>query len=66
VDLAGTVRPLITYFFFLEFVLLTFLLAMGLITVESYNTIWSEATSTAFSTILAFWFGQRLVSKWSK
>jgi hypothetical protein len=57
---------MITYFFFLEFVLLTFLLAMGSITIEFYTTIWSAETETAFSTILAFWFGQRLVSKWSK
>ena len=66
VDLSATVRPLITYFFFLEFVLLTFLSAFGLISTELFQKLWSNEIVSIFSVIISFWFGQRLVSKWSK
>ena len=66
VNLSATVRPLITYFFFLEFVLLTFLSAFGLISLELFQLLWSEAVVGLFSVIISFWFGQRLVSKWAK
>jgi len=66
VNLSATVRPLITYFFFLEFVLLTFLSAFGLISIELFEKLWSDEIVGIFSVIVSFWFGQRLVSKWSK
>ena len=64
VDLSATVRPMITYFFFLEFVLLSLLSAFGVITEGMYQEIWSANIEAIFATIVAFWFGQRLVSKW--
>lgn len=66
VNLSATVRPVITYFFFLEFVLLTFLSAFGLISAELFDKLWSDEIVGIFSVIISFWFGQRLVSKWSK
>lgn len=66
VNLSATVRPLITYFFFLEFVLLTFLSAFGLISLELFQLLWSSEVVSIFSVIISFWFGQRLVSKWAK
>lgn len=66
VDLSATVRPLITYFFFLELVLLTVLSATGAISAELHLILWSPSIEATFSTIVAFWFGQRLVSKWVK
>ena len=66
VNLAATVRPLITYFFFLEFVLLTVLSAFGMINQELFQLLWSNEVVGIFSVIISFWFGQRLVSKWTK
>lgn len=66
VNLSASVRPLITYFFFLEFVLLTFLSAFGLISLDLFQLLWSESITGIFSVIISFWFGQRLVSKWTK
>ena len=66
VNLSATVKPLITYFFFLEFVLLTFLSAFGLISLELFQLLWSNEVVAIFSVIISFWFGQRLVSKWAK
>ena len=66
IDLSATVRPLITYFFFLEFVLLTLLSAFGVIESTMYKSIWTPNIEAIFATIVAFWFGQRLVSKWVK
>jgi len=66
VNLSATVRPLITYFFFFEFVLLTVLSAFDMISVELFKLLWSTEISGIFSVIVSFWFGQRLVSKWTK
>ena len=66
VNLSATVSPLITYFFFLEFVLLTFLSAFDLISLELFQLLWSNEVVSIFSVIISFWFGQRLVSKWAK
>ena len=66
VNLSATVRPCITYFFFLEFVLLTFLSAFDMISPEMFKYLWSDEVVSIFSVIISFWFGQRLVSKWSK
>jgi hypothetical protein len=64
VNLSGSVRPVVTYSFFAEFVLLTALRAFDAIDDATYSMIWSENTEAIFATILAFWFGQRLTSKW--
>ena len=65
VNLAASVRPIITYCFFFEFVLLTVLSSFGYIDQAQFNQIF-EPVSGIFATIISFWFGQRLVSKWAK
>ena len=65
VNHAAAVRPIITYCFFFEFVLLTVLSSFGYIDQAQFNQIF-EPVSGIFATIISFWFGQRLVSKWAK
>ena len=66
VDLSASVRPVITYAFFFEFVFLTILVAVGWISETQYNTIWSAEMAGIFATIISHWFGNKLVSKWTK
>lgn len=63
IDLAASVRPVITYIFFFEFLLLTVAMFFGWVTAEQYQIIWNEPTEAMFSIIISFWFGQRLVQK---
>ena len=42
INLSATVRPVMTYLLFIEFMLLTFLLAYGWITQELYQIIWNS------------------------
>ena len=65
VNLAASVRPLLTYLFFLEFVILTFLMAFDLISADLYMIIWSEPMQAIFAAVVSFWFGSRtLARKW--
>lgn len=64
VNLSGTVRPVVTYCFFFEFVLLTIALFAGWITDAQFNVVWSPETSGIFAVIISHWFGNKLVSKW--
>lgn len=66
INMSASVRPVITYAFFLEFVALTIAVVFFDMSTETYNSIWSDATASIFSTIISFWFGQRLVAKWKK
>jgi hypothetical protein len=60
INVSASVRPCITYFLFLEFVILTFLLAFGYIDGDLFKMIWSEDTmAPIFSAACAFYFGQR-------
>ena len=65
VNLAASVRPVLTYLFFVEFVVLTFLMAFGYIGSELYVLIWSEPMQAIFAAVVSFWFGSRtLARKW--
>jgi hypothetical protein len=66
VDLSGTVRPFITYAFFFEFFLLSLAVAFGALTEDQFKAIWSAEMSGIFATIMSHWFGNKLVSKWTK
>ena len=61
VNLAGSVRPTITYAFFIEFMVLTVLVSLGWITIEQYNTIWDAEMKALFAAVLSFWFGNRAI-----
>jgi len=64
INLAGTVRPVITYCFFFEFVLLTLAVFNGWITIEQFDAVWSNEVQGIFAVIISHWFGNKLVSKW--
>jgi len=59
VNLSASVRPVITYFFFLEFVLLTLAVFMGWVTNEQFGILWSPEMAGTWSGIICFWFGSR-------
>jgi hypothetical protein len=58
-DLAASVRPFITYLLFIEFMVLTFLLAFGYIDNEMYALIWSDEIMAMWAAVISFWFGSR-------
>jgi hypothetical protein len=58
-DLAASVRPFITYLLFIEFMVLTFLLAFGYINNEMYALIWSDEIMALWAAVISFWFGSR-------
>lgn len=72
--LRASVRPVITYTFFLFFIfvkLTAFVLVISQgLTVENLNlamaTIFDDTTVAVFSTILGFWFGARALEKFSE
>ncbi len=64
VDLCGTVRPVITYAFFLMFMFGHIAVWAGWMAPQDYNILFSEEARGIFSTVIMFWFGQRLSSKW--
>jgi len=66
VNYSGTVRPTITYSFFAGWLLLIILLAFGFITQGQFALVWSGETAGIFSVIISHWFGNKLVSKWTR
>jgi hypothetical protein len=68
--LAGTVRPLITYAFFVLYGLIKFA-QYQVVMVTLHLTDWTQALlnvwnledQALFATVISFWFGQRLLSK---
>jgi len=67
--LRGSVRPIITYAFFILFAAVkgTALVAMmsneGMDLATGLVAIWDSETQAIFSAIIAFWFGNRAMSK---
>ena len=67
VNYAASVRPTITYCVFVLFLLLHLAVFMGWISAEQYTVLMAGgALDGIFSTMIMFWFGARLTSKWSK
>jgi len=67
VNYSASVRPTITYLVFFLFLLVHVAVFMHWITPEQYGVIVAGgALDATFSTIIMFWFGQRLTSKWTK
>jgi hypothetical protein len=62
-DLAASVRPFITYLLFIEFMVLTFLLAFGHIDNEMYALVWSDEIMTMWAAVISFWFGSRTFNR---
>lgn len=63
VNLSSTVRPVMTYLLFLEFFVLTHLLAFGAIDGALYSLIWSSEMQAVWAAVVSFWFGQRTFNR---
>ena len=63
-SLRGSVRPLITYFFFGVFAFVQIYGAYNLEVVEAIEFIWNENTQELFGAVIGFWFGNRSIEKW--
>ena len=59
INLSASVRPVISYAIFIEFIILTFMMANGVISDETYQIIWSEPMAATWSATICFWFGSR-------
>ena len=70
--LRGSVRPIITYAFFGLFVAIKVTALISLMNLPemqlnmALSMIWDDQTAGLFSAIMAFWFGNRAVSKYYK
>ena len=59
VNLSASVRPVITYCFFIEFMLLTLAVFQGWITKEQFQMIWNTDIQAVWAGVVCFWFGSR-------
>ena len=69
--LRGSVRPVITYAFFLLFCFVEIsaylaLTASGVSGLDALNAVWDEDTKALFAAVIAFWFGGRAVARGKK
>ena len=67
----GSVRPVITYAFFLMFcateaVIVVKVLNSGGNWMDAVTLMWSQETQALFAAVMSFWFGNRAVSKYLK
>ena len=66
--LRGSVRPVITYAFFLLFCFVEIsaylaLTASGVSGLDAVNAVWDEDTKALFAAVIAFWFGGRAINR---
>jgi hypothetical protein len=61
--LRASVRPVITYFFFLMFVGVEVSVIFSLVDPVMLDQIWNTNTQGLFAAVLSFWFGSRAMSK---
>ena len=66
--LRGSVRPVITYSFFLLFVFVEVsaylsLTASGVSGLDAAGAIWDEDTKALFAAVISFWFGGRAIAR---
>ena len=67
--LRGSVRPVLTYLFFLAFIAVKGAVIYAMIAnqnvdwVTAVETAWDDETQAIFSAIIAFWFGNRAMGK---
>ena len=59
VNLSSSVRPIMTYLLFIEFMALTFMLANDWIDFTMSARIWSSEIQAVWAAVVSFWFGQR-------
>ena len=68
-DFRASVRPVITYLFFIFFVgikiaILVYVLPLGADFLTALNLVWDDTAQGVFSSIVAFWFGSRMIEKY--
>ena len=63
INLSASVRPVMTYLFFIEFFTLTLCVNLGWLTWEEYHQIWDEPMQAIFATVVSFWFGSRTFNR---
>ena len=67
--LRGSVRPILTYLFFIAFASVKGVMIYAMIEnqnidwVTAVESAWDDETQAIFSAIIAFWFGNRAMSK---
>lgn len=67
--LRGSVRPVLTYLFFVAFASVKGVLIYAMVSNQSVDWVtavqfaWDDETQAIFSAIIAFWFGNRAMSK---
>ena len=66
--LRASIRPVITYIFFGFFIIVKVaaaytMLKSGMSPADMLKAVWDSETMALFSTILAFWFGSRIIEK---
>ena len=59
INLAASVRPVMTYLLFIEFFVLTIAVFMKWIDATAYAMVWNQEIQAVWSAVIAFWFGQR-------
>ena len=69
--LRGSVRPVITFAFFLLFVFVEVsaylsLTAQGVSGLDAVDAVWDEDTKALFAAVIAFWFGGRAIARGKK
>ena len=69
--LRGSVRPVITYSFFILFAFVEVsaylsLTASGVSGLDAAGAIWDEDTKALFAAVVSFWFGGRAIARLSK
>jgi hypothetical protein len=68
-SLRGSVRPVITYAFFLMFICVEWVIILKVIESggdwkDAVQIMWNQETQGLFAAVLSFWFGNRAVSKY--
>ena len=63
INLSASVRPIMTYLLFFEFLLLSLLLAFGYIDNDMYLMVWNEPTQSVWAAVVCFWDGQRTFNR---
>lgn len=66
--LQRSVRPVITYAFFLLFIIIELILlrqaiVTGMEVAEAIQILWDDQTKAIFAAIISFWFGTRAIDK---
>ena len=63
VNLAASVRPVLTYALALEVGVLTLCVSMDWMTMEQFKMIWNDEFQAIWAAVVSFWFGSRTMAR---